>query len=53
MSDQQPEEHPEIVAAMAQLEDLDERPVDEHAEVLAAVHERLHATLDEHRTGEH
>lgn len=50
---EQLDERPEIAAAMAQLEDLDERPVNDHAEILANVHERLHATLDEHRTGEH
>ena len=49
----EPEEHPDIVAALAQLDDIDDRPVDEHAEILANVHEQLHATLDEHRSNEH
>jgi hypothetical protein len=31
--------------AVARLADLDERPVSEHHEVLAAVHEVLHAEL--------
>ncbi|HIT74122.1 MAG TPA: hypothetical protein IAA98_00880 [Candidatus Avipropionibacterium avicola] len=47
-----PEEHPEVAAALSRLDELDERPVDDHAEILASVHERLHTTLNEHRSNE-
>jgi len=36
---------PEVDEALAGLVDLGERPVSEHPEALAAVHEMLHQTL--------
>lgn len=44
--DQQPTTGlPEVDKALAGLADLEERPVAEHPEALAAVHEVLHQTL--------
>ena len=41
--------HPRVDAALRALDDLAERPVEDHAEILTDVHEQLHNTLDEHR----
>lgn len=50
--------HPEVDQTLATLDGLRSRPLDDHLEVLVRAHERLHATLDEHRgwddgAGEH
>lgn len=37
---------PRVDEAIARLADLDERPVNEHPEVLASVHEALHSELE-------
>ncbi|MFW6599524.1 hypothetical protein ACQBAU_11130 [Propionibacteriaceae bacterium Y2011] len=42
--------HPAVDATLASVADLDRVPLADHAERLAAAHEQLHATLDEHRT---
>jgi len=41
--------HPEVDQTLATLDQLGSRPLDDHLEVLVHAHERLHATLDEHR----
>gem|GEM_PF-6648206 len=47
-----PTGHPGVDAALTLLDDLDELGVEDHAERLTAVHEQLHAALDEHRTAQ-
>jgi hypothetical protein len=40
-------EHPEVDAVLASLEALQDKPVDEHAAVFEAAHDRLRAVLSE------
>lgn len=39
--------HPEVDAALASLEGLQDKPVEEHAAVFEAAHERLRVVLSE------
>ena len=39
--------HPDVDAALVRLSDLDQTPLGDHHERLAAAHESLHTVLDE------
>lgn len=45
-----PEQHAAVEAALAELETLEERPVEEHAAILGRAHEHLNEILDQSRS---
>ena len=47
----EPTGHPDVDAALASLEDLDGRPVDEHVAVFESAHERLRGALSDAEAG--